>query len=329
MAKLILRRLATGLITLLIASFLVYFATSALPGDVAKQLLGQDATDEALEAMREQLGIDQGVWIGYFGWLAGIFAGDFGTSLVSAEPVSEIVFGAFGNTLLIAIPAILLGVTVSVLLGVMAAVRRGRGTDNAISVTTLVAMSIPEFVVATVLVLIFAIAIPIFPAVVLSGSEAGLGELLPAIWLPILTLVLAMAAYIVRSTRSSTIDTMATEFARAAELKGLRRRDVLTRHVVPNALLPVLPVIAINIAWLMGGVVVVETIFNYPGMGALMIDAVSTRDLPVLQAIAIITAIVYVIANMAADLLSMWIDPRQRRSGSAPIAARTAEEATV
>lgn len=320
----ILRRLGTGLVTLLIASFLVYFATAALPGDVAQQLLGQDATEEALAAMREELGIDQSVWLGYLAWLGGILTGDFGTSLVSGEPVTEVVLGAFGNTLLIAVPAILIGITLSVTLGVIAAVRRGRAADSGISLTTLVAMSIPEFVVATVLVMVFAIALPLFPAVVLPGSEAGAADLLPAIWLPIVTLVLAMAAYIVRATRSSTIDTMAGEFARTAELKGLRRRQVLARHVVPNALLPVLPVIAINVAWLMGGVVVVETIFNYPGMGAVMIEAVSTRDLPVLQAIAIITAVVYVVANLMADLLSMWIDPRQRRT---PRAARGAEPA--
>lgn len=314
----LLRRLGTGLLTLLIASFLVYFATAALPGDVAQQLLGQDATEEALAAMREELGIEQSIWLGYFGWLGGILTGNFGTSLVSGEPVTDIVLGAFGNTLLIAVPAILLGITLSVALGVIAAARRGRAADSGISLTTLVAMSIPEFVVATVLVMVFAIALPLFPAVVLPGSEAGAADLLPAIWLPIVTLVMAMAAYIVRSTRSSTIDTMAGEFARTAELKGLRRRQVLARHVVPNALLPVLPVIAINVAWLMGGVVVVETIFNYPGMGAVMIDAVSTRDLPVLQAIAIITAVVYVVANITADLLSMWIDPRQRRTSRTP-----------
>lgn len=321
----ILRRLGTGVVTLLIASFLVYFATAALPGDVAQQLLGQDATEESLAAMREDLGVEQGVWLGYFSWLGGILTGDLGTSLVSEEPVTEIVLDSFGNTLLIAVPAILLGITLSVALGVIAAVRRGRAADSGISLTTLVAMSVPEFVVATLLVLIFAIAWPVFPAVVLSGDEAGVTELLPAIWLPIVTLMLAMAAYIVRATRSSTIDTMAGEFARTAELKGLRRRDVLLRHVVPSALLPVLPVIAINIAWLMGGVVVVETIFNYPGMGAVMIDSVSTRDLPVLQAIALITAVVYVLANLAADLLSMLIDPRQRPTARA--VAKTSEEA--
>lgn len=309
---LILRRLGTGLLTLLLASFFVYFATSALPGDVAQQLLGQDATEESLAALRAQLGLETNVWLGYLGWLSGAVVGDFGESLVSGEPVSQIVLGAFGNTLMIALPAITIGVPVTIFLGVLAGVKRGAGTDSAISLSSLIVMSIPEFVVATLLVLAFAIAIPIFPAVVLTGAEATFSELFPAIWLPVLVLVFAMAAYIVRSTRSSTIDTMSTEFVKAAELKGLRRRDVLIRHVLPTALLPVLPVIAINVAWLMGGVVVVETVFNYPGIGALMIDAVSTRDLPVLQAIAVLTAVVYVIANLVADVVAVWVDPKQR-----------------
>ncbi|GAB3847129.1 ABC transporter permease [Nesterenkonia populi] len=261
--------------------------------------------------------MEQNVWVGYLGWLGGILTLDFGTSLVRGGPVDEMVFSAFGNSLLIAVPAILIGVTLSVLLGVTAAARRGRAADTGISVSTLVAMSIPEFVTATLLVLLFAITIPVFPAVMLTGPDAGVAELLPGIWLPIITLVLAMAAYIVRAMRSSTIDVMAAEFARTAELKGLSRRRVLFRHVIPHALMPVLPVIAINIAWLMGGVVVVETVFNYPGMGGLLIDSVSTRDLPVLQAIAIITAIIYVGANLVADLISMMIDPRLRRKEAA------------
>lgn len=312
MAQLLIRRILTSVVTLLLASFLVYFATSALPGDVAQQLLGQDATEEALAQMREDLGLEQSVWAGYAAWLGGILTGDLGTSLVSGEPVAGIIGGAFGNTLLIAVPAIVIGVALSLALGVAAAVRRGRGADTSISMISLAAMSIPEFVIATLLVLLFAIAMPVFPAVVLMGDDAGIGDLLPAVWLPVVTLVLVMAAYIIRAMRSSTIDTMATEYALTAELKGLRRRDVLLRHVVPTALLPVLPVIAINIAWLLGGVVVVETIFNYPGLGALMIDSVSTRDLPVLQAIAIVTATVYVSVNLVADLLAMLIDPRQR-----------------
>lgn len=317
MLTLVLRRLATSVVTLLLASFLVFFAVQALPGDVAQQLLGQDATPEALEALRESLGLETNVWLRYVLWVGGAVTGDFGTSLVSGEPVWSTLWTAFGNTLLIAVPAIVVGVALSLVLGVVAAARRGRNADTGISVLTLVLMSIPEFVVATVLVLVLAIAVPVFPAVALEGPNASWSDLLPVIWLPALTLVLTMSAYIVRAMRSATIDTLATEFATTAELKGVPRRAVVWRHVVPSALLPVLPVVSINVAWLMGGVVVVESIFNYPGLGKLMIDSVSTRDLPVLQAIAVLSALVYVLSNLAADLLALALDPRQRVGGSA------------
>lgn len=312
MLRLIGTRLATGLITLFLAAFFVFFAVQALPGDVAEQLLGQNATPEAVETLRAQLGLDANVWARFAEWLGGAVTGDFGESLVSGDPVSATIWTAFLRTLLIAIPAILVGVTLSLLLGVWAAARRGTRTDSSISLLALIAMSIPEFVVATLLVLGLAILVPVFPAVVLGGPDAGFSELLPAAVLPALTLVISMAAYIVRAMRSSTIDGLSTEYATTATLKGVPRRRVLWRHVAPSALLPVLPVISINVAWLLGGVVVVESVFNYPGLGKLMIDSVSTRDLPVLQAIAVLSAVVYVSANLLADLLALAVDPRQR-----------------
>lgn len=312
MLRLIGTRLATGLTTLFLAAFFVFFAVQALPGDVAEQLLGQNATPEAVETLRAQLGLDANVWARFAEWLGGAVTGDFGESLVSGGPVSATIWTAFLRTLLIAIPAILVGVTLSLLLGVWAAARRGTRTDSSISLLALIAMSIPEFVVATLLVLGLAILVPVFPAVVLGGPDAGFSELLPAAVLPALTLVISMAAYIVRAMRSSTIDGLSTEYATTATLKGVPRRRVLWRHVAPSALLPVLPVISINVAWLLGGVVVVESVFNYPGLGKLMIDSVSTRDLPVLQAIAVLSAVVYVSANLLADLLALAVDPRQR-----------------
>lgn len=310
----VIRRLLTSVITLFLASFMVFFAVQALPGDVAQQLLGQNATPEAVATLREQLGLDRNVWVRYWDWLTSAVTGNLGTSLVSGEQVTDTLLTAFRNTLMIAIPAMVFGVALSLGLGIWAAARRQRTSDNAISVLALVSMSIPEFVVATVLIIVFAIALPIFPAVVLQGRDATPAELVPAIWLPMITLIIAMMAYIIRSMRSSTIDGLATEYATTAELKGVSRRTVLRRHVVPTALLPVLPVISINVAWLMGGVVVTETIFNYPGLGKLMIDSVSTRDLPILQAIALLSASVYVLVNLAADLVAMALDPRQRTS---------------
>lgn len=321
----VIRRLLTSIITLFLASFLVFFAVQALPGDVAQQLLGQNATPEAVATLREQLGLDRNVWLRYFDWLGSAVRGDLGTSLVSGESVSATLGTAFRNTLMIAVPAMIIGVTLALALGVWAAARRGRAADNVISVVALAAMSIPEFVVATVLIIVFALALPLFPAVVLEGRAATPGDLLPAIWLPMLTLIISMVAYIIRSMRSATVDGLATEYATTAELKGVDRRTVLLKHVVPTALLPVLPVISINVAWLLGGVVVTETIFNYPGVGKLMIDSVSTRDLPVLQAIALLSACVYVLVNLAADLLAMVLDPRQRHARRRTKAARPAE----
>lgn len=312
MLRLIVIRLATGLFTLFLASFFVFFAVQALPGDVAQQLLGQNATPEAVATLRAQLGLDTNVWVRYFEWLGNAITGDFGTSLVSGEPVSAQIWTAFSHTLLIAVPAIVIGITLSLLLGILAGDRRGTATDSSVSVLSLIMMSIPEFVIATLLILLLAIILPIFPAVVLQGPNATFGDLLPAVPLPAATLIIGMVAYIIRAMRSSTIDGLTTEYATTATLKGVPHEQVLRRHVTPTALLPVLPVISINVAWLLGGVVVVESVFNYPGLGKLMIDSVSTRDLPVLQAIAVLSALVYVIVNLGADLLALALDPRQR-----------------
>lgn len=312
MGRLVLTRLLTGVITLFLTAFFVFFAVQALPGDVATQLLGQDATPDAVASLRAELGLDRNVWERFASWIGGVLTGDFGNSLVSGEPVAGTVFQAFGNTLLIAGPAIIVGVLGSILLGIWAASHRGKAIDSTVSLLALIGMSIPEFVVATVLVLIFAIAVPIFPAVVVEGPSAGLAELIPAAILPAITLIISMAAYIVRAMRSSTIDGLETEYATQAALKGVPRRAVLWRHVSPTAVLPVLPIASINVAWLLGGVVVVESIFNYPGLGKLMLDSVSTRDLPVLQAIAILSAMIYVLANLISDLLALAVNPKLR-----------------
>ncbi len=318
-----LRRLGIAVLTVVLASLFVFLAVQALPGDVAQQLLGQNATPEAVQQLRATLGLDENVWLRYLQWLAGAAHGDFGTSLVSGEPVAPTLLTAFRNSMLIALPAMLVGVTLSLALGVLAGVRRGRATDRIVSTVSLLVMSVPEFMVATVLVLLFAIGLPVFPAVVLRGSDATVAELLPTVWLPITVLTLAMAAYILRTARSSTIDVMASEFVTTAELKGLTMRRVVWKHALPSALLPTLNVVALNVAWLLGGVVVVENVFNYPGMGKLMLESVSNRDLPTIEAIALLSALVYVVCNLAADLVALALDPklrtRQRRTRTRPV----------
>lgn len=312
MVRMILVRLGTAVVTVWLASLFVFIAVQALPGDVAQQILGQDATPEALQAMRDRMGLDRPIVERYFDWLGGLVTGDMGTSLVSGEPVGGTLLAHARNTLLIAIPTILLGITLSVVLGLIAGLYRGRGADRTISGLALVGMSIPEFVTATVLVLLFAIAIPVFPAVVIDGPEARVSELLPFTVLPVIVLTISMAAYIIRMTRTGVIDAMAAEFVTTAELKGVRPSRVVLRHGLPTAILPTLNVIAINIAWLIGGVVVVEAVFNYPGMGSLMIESVHNRDLPVIQAVAVLSASVYALTNLGADLVAMALDPRQR-----------------
>jgi peptide/nickel transport system permease protein len=309
------RRIAAALGTLVLSSVLVFLAVQALPGDVATQVLGKDATPDAVADLRGKLGLDQPAWERYFDWIKGALHGDFGTSLVSGKAVGAEVAQYLGNSALIALITVLFAVTGSLLLGILAGLYRDRWPDHVISTASLVGMSVPEFVVATVLVLCFSVALPWFPAVVLYGPDATVGQLLPAVWLPALALAVVMAAYIVRMARTSVIDVMASEYVTTARLKGLSTWRVVTRHALPSALLPTLHVIALNVAWLAGGVAVVENVFNYPGIGKLMLSSVQNRDLPVIQAIALISAVVYVVCNLAADLGAMALNPRLRTRG--------------
>ncbi|MEV6764453.1 ABC transporter permease [Streptomyces sp. NPDC051105] len=315
MLSFILRRLASAVGTLFLSSVLVFLAVQALPGDVATQILGKDATPDAVAALRDQLGLDRPAWERYLDWVGGALHGDFGTSLVSGKGVGGEVAQYLGNSALIALVTILFAVTGSLFLGVLAGLYRDRWPDHLISTVSLVGMSVPEFVVATVLVLCFSVALPWFPAVVLYGPEASVGRLLPAVWLPALALAVVMAAYIVRMARTSVIDVLAGEYVTTARLKGLSTWRVVTRHALPSALLPTLHVIALNVAWLAGGVAVVENVFNYPGIGKLMLSSVQNRDLPVIQAIALVSAVIYVVCNLAADLGAMALNPRLRTRG--------------
>ncbi|MGW3291266.1 ABC transporter permease [Streptomyces sp. NPDC001002] len=310
-----LRRLASAVGTLFLSSVLVFLAVQALPGDVATQILGKDATPDAVAALRDQLGLDRPAWERYFDWIKGALHGDFGTSLVSGKGVGGEVAMYLGNSALIALVTVLFAVTGSLVLGILAGLYRDRWPDHVISTVSLIGMSVPEFVVATVLVLCFSVALPWFPAVVLYGPEASVGQLLPAVWLPALALAVVMAAYIVRMARTSVIDVMAGEYVTTARLKGLSTWRVVTRHALPSALLPTLHVIALNVAWLVGGVAVVENVFNYPGIGKLMLSSVQNRDLPVIQAVALVSAVVYVCCNLAADLGAMALNPRLRTRG--------------
>ncbi|MFJ9557756.1 ABC transporter permease [Nocardiopsis sp. NPDC101807] len=306
------RRLLSAVVTVLLASVIVFAAVQLLPGDVATQVLGQDATPDAVAALREQMGLNRPAVLRFLEWITGAVRGDFGVSLVSGEPVSATLWLHLRNTILIAVATIAVAVTSSIVLGVVAGLYRDRWPDTVISTLTLIGMSVPEFVVATLLVLALSITVPVLPAVVLDEASAPVADLLPAVVLPTIALSVVMTAYIVRMTRTSVIDVMESEFVTTARLKGLGTGRVVVRHALPSALLPTLNVIAMNVAWLVGGVAVVENVFNYPGVGRMLLEAVHNRDLPVLQAIAVVSATVYVLCNLAADLGAMALNPRLR-----------------
>lgn len=311
-ARLLARRLLLAVFTVWLASLLVFVALQALPGNLATQILGQNATPRAVATLDARLHLDRPAWQRYLDWLGGAVHGDFGVSLATGQPAASMVGHALRNTSLLALIVIVCGVTLSLFLGVVAALFRDRWPDLLISGVSLAGMSVPEFTVATLLVLLFSIRFAVFPAVVTAGPSATLGQLLPDLWLPAAALTIVMAAYIVRMTRTSVIDVLASEYVTMARLKGLPARRVLLRHALPSALLPTLNVIAINVAWLVGGVVVVENVFNYPGLGMLMLQAVHNRDLPVLQLIAVIGSATYAIVNLLADLGALALNPRLR-----------------
>jgi peptide/nickel transport system permease protein len=317
MLRTVLRRIGYALLTMLLASLLVFTALQALPGDLATQLLGRDATPSAVAQLRATLHLDRPAWRRYLDWLGAALHGDFGRSLVSHQPVLDEAGRYLRNTALLAAIVVVAGITLSLALGVVAGLLRDRWPDLAISGLSLIGMSVPEFTVSTLLVLVFAVQLGWFPAVVTDGPDASVGELLHVIWLPAAALIVVMAAYIIRMMRTSVIDVMGSEYVTAARIRGLSGARVVFRHALPNALLPTLNVIAINIAWLVGGVVVVESIFNYPGIGTLMLRAVHDRDLPVLQFIAVLGAATFVVCNLLADLAATWLNPRLRTQGRA------------
>ncbi|QNK81828.1 ABC transporter permease [Nakamurella sp. PAMC28650] len=312
LGKLMARRLALALLTIVLATVLVFVALQALPGNLATQILGKDAPPDAVAQLTAQLHLDRPGWLRYLTWLGGAVHGDFGTSLATQQRVVSLAGDYLRNTAVLAGITIVVGITLAVILGVVAGLTRDRLPDVLISGLSLIAMSVPEFTLATLLVLVCAVKLAWFPAVVTDGPDASLGTILHNVPLPAAALSIVMAAYIVRMMRTSVIDVMASEYVAMATLRGLPRRRVLLHHALPNALLPALNVIAINIAWLVGGVVVVEAVFNYPGIGTLMLTAVHNRDVPVLQYIAVIGALVYVVSNLLADLAATALNPRLR-----------------
>ncbi|MCA3508322.1 MAG: ABC transporter permease [Rhodobacter sp.] len=303
------QRLLLGMLTLFIISVVIFGATELLPGDLARELLGQSATEETLAALREQLGLNDPAPVRYWNWLTGVLRGDFGVSMATQKPISELVGTRLGNTLFLALYAAALSVPLSLLLGVLAALWRNSVFDRASNALALTAISFPEFFVAYILILWLA-QTGLFPSMVRITGATTTGDLLYSAFLPALTLTLVVTAHMMRMTRAAIINLLASPYIEMARLKGMSPMRVVLHHAVPNALAPIINVVALNLAYLITGVVVVEVVFVYPGLGQLMIDAVTNRDIPVVQAIALIFASAYVLLNLLADVLSTVTNPR-------------------
>jgi len=306
----ILRRTAAGIATLLLVSILVFIGTSVLPGDVAQIILGQMATPETLAALRAKLGLDQPAHMRYFYWLGNLLTGDLGISKAGGATISSIISGRLWNTMRLAGMIALIAIPMSVILGLVTAMFPGTRLDRIVTFCTLSLISVPEFLVATFLVLILAVHLNWLPSIAyMSGNETG-WQLIKALAMPILTLVIVVSAQIIRMTRATVLNVMSSPYIEMAILKGVPRKRIILRHALFNAIGPIVNVIALNLAWLISGVVIVETIFAYPGLAKLMIDGVQIRDLPLVQATAMIFSATYVILIFIADMASILSNPR-------------------
>ncbi|MBD9528553.1 MULTISPECIES: ABC transporter permease [Paracoccus] len=312
MSRLILKRLGLGVFTLWLVSVLVFAGTQVLPGDVASAILGQNATPEALDVLRRDLGLNDPLVLRYVTWLKGFATGDLGNSLASGQPVSELIGSRLMNTLMLAAYAAVISVPLAVVLGILVAVFRGSIFDRVMNVLALACVALPEYFLGLLLVLWFSVQLGWLPALADTYPGMGLGEWIKATTLPALTLVLVTMAQMMRMTRTALLGVMDQSYVETAWLKGLRAPRVVLRHALPNAAAPIVNVVAFNIAYLITGVVLVEAVFNYNGLGRFMVDAVAKRDLPLVQASALAFAAAFVLLNMIADIAAIALNPRLR-----------------
>lgn len=312
MTRFLSRRLLLLVVTLFLVSLLTFYVIELLPGDAATVKLGQDATPENLEVTRAALGLDRPSLVRYFDWIGGVLTGDFGESLQKSLPVGPLLGRALGKSLFLAVLTFAIGVPTGILLGTIAGLFRDRFPDRVITVGTLLAVSLPEFVTGTFMILVFATWLKWLPPSSLIADDAGFFDSFRALILPSLTMVLVMWAHITRMTRSSMSEVMESDYVRTAVLKGMPYRRVVFRHALKNALLPTISVVAMNVGWLFGGLIVVENVFAYPGLGRFLITGIRNQDIPELLAATIVIAAIYMLANLAADLLYRFFNPKIR-----------------
>lgn len=311
-AKLGAQRIALGIMLLLAVSVLIFAGTQILPGDVAQAILGQSATPESLANLREQLGLNQPAYVRYFHWLGGVLTGDLGTSMTSGQGISSAIKGRLWNTLFLAFWAATVAVPLAIILGLIAVRYRNGWVDKLISGLALASTSFPEFFIGYLLVYFFAVKWQIFPAISTVYDGMPFGERMQAIALPATALTLVVLAHMMRMTRAAILNVMQSAYVETAELKGLSAFAVIRKHAFPNAIAPIINVVMLNLAYLIVGVVVVEVIFVYPGMGQYLVDHVTKRDVPVVQAVGLIFAAVYISLNIIADIAAIVANPRLR-----------------
>lgn len=310
-------RLGISLVTLWVVSVLIFIGTNLLPGDVAQIILGQMATPESTAALREKLGLDKHPVEQYLVWLSNVLMGDLGISKAGlgaglGTPIVEMLGPRIDNTAMLTVLVGIIAIPISVAIGLLAAMHPGTRLDRTITFSTLNIISIPDFLIATILVLVFAVSLGWLPSIVyLRGDESG-WVLMKTIAMPLMTLVILCSSQIIRMTRATVLNVMSSPYVEMAILKGIPRRRIILRHALFNAIGPIVNVIALNLAWLVGGVVVVEQIFSYPGLAKLMIEAVQMRDMPLVQACAMIFCAVYVVLIFIADMATILSNPRLR-----------------
>ena len=309
---LVARRLGLGLVILLIVSVIIFFMVELLPGDIATAVLGQGATPENVAALREEMGLNQPAILRYLQWLGGAVMFDFGDSIVTGASVTETISARFANTLFLATYAAAIAVPVSIVLGVLVALARNSIFDRVANVATLTSISSPEFFLGYILILYLAVKTGMFPAIASLKEGMNFFELLHRTFLPALTLVLVVTAHMMRMTRASIINLLSSPYIEMARLKGTPPWKVIVKHALPNAWAPIINVVALNLAYLITGVVLVEVVFVYPGIGQALVDAVSKRDFPVVQAVCLIFAATFILLNLAADVGAILTNPRLR-----------------
>lgn len=312
MFRYFLRRLGFLVLILLLTSLIIFAITQLLPGDVARVILGREAGEAELQSLRQELDLNEPVAIQYLHWLNRLVSGDWGISFATRSEIRPLVIERAKNSLILAMLTLLIAVPLSVGLGILAGLNEHKALDHLIGIGTLIVVGLPEFVTGLVLIDIFAFRLKILPANSSIRQGAGFWETLPALILPALTATLVLLAYISRMTRSGVIEELSKPYVRTADLKGLPRSTVILKHVLRNALLPSITVIAISFGWLISGLIVIENVFNYPGLGRLMLFAIDRRDLPLIQAVAMITVLGFALANLAADLLYAYLNPKIR-----------------